>query len=310
MAGASTANVVMMAMTINVALTFALFAASAWSGSSALLATAIQSLIGASSQAMVLYGVTRPAPHAAKSAHGLDHPAPPQSTTAPSSEVAFWSYGVAVLLFSLGAGIAIYDGVAKLADPLPNKYLHIAYAVLASAFVALALAARMALKQLTPAEPRVVPAGAQEPATRAAQEPAASTVAIESLAGLLGVVIAGAGIAIADWLSVPVADGYAAIAIGLLLGVVAAFMSLEIRNLLIAAAHASEPTGTVSDGATTFFIEEETTGDPSRIAAAAARNATAARSAPPAPSAPAAEPASAMSRPMSRKERKRHKGKH
>jgi divalent metal cation (Fe/Co/Zn/Cd) transporter len=280
-----TANVVIMAMTFNIALTFALFATAAWSGSAALLATAIQSLIAASSQAMVLYGLPATSPESNR------------TSPARANEIFFWSFGVAVLLFSLGAGIAIYDGVAKLADPLPNKYLHIAYAVLTGAFVALVMIARLALKQLAPAGPRT------SRTARAAQEPAASTVAIESLAGLLGILIAGAGIAIADWLSVPVADGYAAIAIGLLLGVVAAFMSLEIRNLLIGGARADDHLGLSSDNSSAFFIEDETTADPSRSAASAARSASLA---PRAPSASATD----SERPMSRKERKRHKGKH
>lgn len=300
MAVGSAANVVIMAMTFNIALTFALFATAAWSGSSALLATAIQSLVGASSQAMVLYGLSRSALLTMRSAPEMNRTAPTRA-----NEIAFWSFGVAVLLFSLGAGIAIYDGVAKLADPLPNKYLHIAYAVLTAAFFALAIIARLALKQLSPAGPRT------SRTARAAQEPAASTVAIESLAGLLGVLIAGAGIAIADWLSVPVADGYAAIAIGLLLGVVAAFMSLEIRNLLIGGARADDRLEVPADGTSPFFIEDEPTVDPSRAAASASspRSAPSAAPASRAPKTAASSAASDPGRPLSRKERKRQKHK-
>jgi hypothetical protein len=247
---------------------------------------------------MVLYGLSRSAPEMNRSTQGTS-----RSTPTRANEIFFWSFGVAVLLFSLGAGIAIYDGVAKLADPLPNKYLHIAYAVLTGAFVALVMIARLALKQLAPAGPRT------SRTARAAQEPAASTVAIESLAGLLGILIAGAGIAIADWLSVPVADGYAAIAIGLLLGVVAAFMSLEIRNLLIGGAHVETRLGLSADAAPPFFIEDAPTGDPSRatpaVASASARSAPSAQ----APSRPTSGPASDPGRPLSRKERKRQKGK-
>ncbi|WP_439541818.1 cation transporter [Hyphomicrobium sp.] len=298
MAAGNTANVVIIAMSFNIALTFALFATAAWSGSSALLATAIQCLIGASSQAMVFYGLS----HSARNSTSARHPSPRTAGTQ-ANEISFWSFGVAVLLFSLGAGIAIYDGVAKLADPLPNKYVHIAYAALAAAFIAHAVTARLAVKQLTPAVPRTTGTA------RAAQEPAASTVAIESLAGLLGVMIAGAGIAISDWLSVPMADGYAAIAIGLLLGVVAAFMSLEIRNLLIGGTHVETRLGLSADTESPFFIEDAPTGDPSRGANSVATSS--ARSAPStqAPSRPTSGPASDPGRPLSRKERKRHKGK-
>lgn len=308
MAVGSTANVVIIAMSFNIALTFALFATAAWSGSSAMLATAIQCLIGASSQAMVLYGLSRAARNsksrsARHSTSRSAHNASPRTGEPQANEVSFWSFGVAVLLFSLGAGIAIYDGVAKLADPLPNKYIHFAYAALAAAFIAHAVTARLAVKQLTPALPRTTGTA------RAAQEPAASTVAIESLAGLLAVLIAGAGIAISDWLSAPMADGYAAIAIGLLLGVVAAFMSLEIRNLLIGATHAETRLGLYADSSSPFFIEDAPTGDPSRAPTSSATSSAPSAPSAHAPSRPTSAPASDPGRPLSRKERKRHKGK-
>lgn len=277
-------TVVLAALALSTISALAMFAAAAWTGSSALLAVAIQALIGAASQSLLLYGLRK----TAGQPRGAGY------------EMYFWSFGVAVLLFSLGAGIAIYDGVAKLAAPLPNRYQHIAFTALAAGFVLTTAMVYLALKNLASAAPLA------RAALRGADDAAASTIVIEGLAGLLGLAIAAAGIVIARMLSAPAADGYAAITIGLVLGVVAAFMSLEIRTLLVRTGRAEHapPAG--------FFIEDEpapATADLSeRPAAQPAIATTAPRAAPvSAPLASATPPPPA--RPMSRKERKRQKHK-
>lgn len=289
MAARHSANLVLTALASSGVIAATAFTAAAWSGSSAMLAVAIQALIGAASQALLLYALKRPAalrtPHAA------------------TNELYFWSFGVAVLLFSLGAGIAIYDGVLKLSDPLPNKYDRISYATLAAAAVLLVVTSRIALLRLSAAAPRATEAAGP---ARTRHEPAASTIVIEGLAGLLGVAIAAGGLAISQSLSAPSADGYAAIAIGLVLGVVSAFMALEIRTLLIGGAYRS---GTASQS---FFIETESPADARLPRAAAAGSATAASPAPLPPKSPPAAPRAPAepSRTLSRKERKRLKRKH
>lgn len=278
-------TVALAALALSTISAFVLFAASSLTGSSALLAVAIQALIGATSQSLLLYGLRK----SAASPGG-----------AAGYEMYFWSFGVAVLLFSLGAGIAIYDGVAKLADPLPNRYHHIAFTALAAAFVLTAAGIYLALKNLS------APAPLARTAPRGAEDAAASTIVIEGLAGLLGIAIAAAGIVIAQMLSVPAADGYAAIAIGLVLGVVAAFMSLEIRTLLVRTGKAERererPAG--------FFIEDEPAADATGVSERPAAQPAAPRPAPASVVATASAAPMAPTRPLSRKERKRQKGKH
>lgn len=279
-------TVVLAALALSTISALVLFAAAAWTGSSALLAVAIQALIGATSQSLLLYGL-RKAAAAPGGAAGY--------------EMYFWSFGVAVLLFSLGAGIAIYDGVAKLAEPLPNRYHHIAFTALAGTFVLAVAATYLALKNLSAPQPLA------RTAPRGAEDAAASTIVIEGLAGLLGIAIAAAGIVIAQMLGAPAADGYAAIAVGLVLGVVAAFMSLEIRTLLVRTGKAQR------EHPAEFFIEDEPAPETAGIiserpAAQPAVTAAAPRAAP--VSAPLATTAPAPpARPLSRKERKRQKHK-
>lgn len=290
-------------MALSTVSTLALFTAAAWTGSSALLAIAIQALIAATSQGFLLHGLNKSSGHTSSGHSGGD-----------AYEMYFWSFGVAVLLFSLGAGIAIYDGVAKLADPLPNRYHHIAFSVLALTFVLTAAATYLALEHASAPRPQAV----ARTGPRGAQEAAASTIVIEGMAGLLGIAIAAAGIAIAQSLSAPAADGYAAIAVGLVLGVVAAFMSLEIRTLLVRTGKAER------ERPSEFFIDDEARepgagkrpanqagrGEPAATVQAQraepAKTNAATPAAPPSTS-PTASPA--LARPMSRKERKRQKGK-
>jgi len=264
-------QIVLATLAASLILTFALFAAAGWSGSSAMLAVAIQVLIGASSQGLLLYG--------------LKKAAVPGSLRPASRDLFFWSFAVPALLLSLGSGIAMSDGVAKLAAPLPPRANATSYAVLAVAFVVLAALTQVAAKRLAR------PCGTRQ-APRSGQDPALSTIVIEGLAALLGIAIAAAGLIIAKTLSVPAADGYAAIAIGLLLGVVAAFLALEIRTLLAGAAAPAEAAGS------SMLIEDDlASAPPVHVPSAAPAEAQAV----------SVGPTSGAS-PLSRKARKRQKG--
>ena len=70
-------------------------------------------------------------------------------------------------------------------------------------------------------------------ALRASKDPALFTVVLEDIAALAGLIVAPVGIAIADVTGNPMADGIASIVIGLILGAVAIFMSVEIRSLIV-----------------------------------------------------------------------------
>jgi len=216
-AGGST-GVVVVALACNLGIAVSKLVAAAWTGSSAMLSEAIHSLVDTSNQGLLLLGLKR-SQRPADALHPFGY----------SMELYFWSFVVAILLFSLGAGVAIYEGVEKLLDPHPVTDPWVNYAVLAVAFALEGVSAVRAIGEFNTRR-GAVPVFV---ALRSSKDPALFTVLLEDIAALAGLTIAAVGIAISHATGSPTADGYASILIGLLLGAVAAFMSIEIRSLII-----------------------------------------------------------------------------
>lgn len=225
MAAGGSTGVVVVALAANLGIAVAKFVAAALTGSSAMLSEAIHSLVDTGNQALLLLGIKR-SQQPADAVHPFGY----------SRELYFWGFVVAVLLFSLGAGVAIYEGVEKLVDPRPVTDPLVNYTVLAIAFVLEGISAHKAISEFNHRRGNV-PALL---ALRASKDAALFTVLLEDIAALIGLTIAAAGIAISDVTGSPTADGYASILIGLLLGAVAAFMSVEIRSLIVG--EAASPT--------------------------------------------------------------------
>jgi len=213
----------MVALAANLSLAGAKFVAAAWTGSSAMLSEAVHSLVDAGHRALVLLGLRR-----------AGKPADAVRPFGYARELHFWGFAAAVLLYSLGAGVALYAGVAKLIDPRPVTDHFVSFAVLAVAFALETMAAAKAIGTFKRRH-GVAPALAT---LRASQDPALFTVLIETVAALAGILIAAAGIALSNLTGSSTPDAYAAILIGLLLGAVAAFMSVEIRSLIVGEAAA------------------------------------------------------------------------
>ena len=210
--------VVLVALGCNFAIAVSKFVAFAWTGSSAMLSEAIHSLVDTSNQALLLHGLAR-----------SKRPADARHPFGYSKELYFWSFVVAILLFSLGAGVALYEGVAKLLDPHPMENVHVNYIVLAVAIVLEAFSTWKALGEFN-ARRGSAPALA---ALRASKDPALFAIVLEDLAGLAGLLAALAGVVVADRAGIAEADGIASLVIGLILGAVAAFMSVEIKGLIV-----------------------------------------------------------------------------
>jgi cation diffusion facilitator family transporter len=211
-------SVVLIALAANLGIALAKFAAAAWTRSSAMLSEAIHSLVDTSNQALLLYGISR-ASRPADARHPFGH----------SKEIYFWSFVVPVLLFSLGAGVSIYEGVEKLRDPHPIGDLWVNYVVLG---VAIALEGASAYKAMvTFKAPRSLRGWLA--ALRASKDAALFTVLLEDIAAVTGLLIALIALLCVQFLGWQQADAIASILIGLLLASVAAFMSVEIRSLIV-----------------------------------------------------------------------------
>lgn len=216
-AGGST-TVVLVALGCNMAIAVTKFVAAAWTGSSAMFSEAVHSLVDTSNQALLLFGIKR-----ARRPADVRHP------FGYSKELYFWSFIVAILLFSMGAGVAVYEGVHKISDPHPIEHVYILYIVLGIAIVLEGISTWKALAEFNARRGSM----AALTALRVSKDPALFAIVLEDLAALTGLLIALVGIAAADKLDMPMADGVASIVIGLLLASVAIFMSREIKSLII-----------------------------------------------------------------------------
>jgi cation diffusion facilitator family transporter len=115
----SSRKVVYAAIAGNSLIVLTKFAAAAWIGSSAMLSEAIHSTVDTANGLLVLYGLNE-----AKKRPDRIHP------LGYGREVYFWSFVVAILIFSLGAGVTIYQGVLHVLDPEPIKNVGANYIVL------------------------------------------------------------------------------------------------------------------------------------------------------------------------------------
>ncbi|MFT3730349.1 MAG: cation diffusion facilitator family transporter [Hyphomicrobium sp.] len=213
-------SVIIVAFACNLGIALTKFVAAGWTQSSAMLSEAIHSLVDTSNQLLLLFGIHRAA-----------RPADAQHPFGYGKEMYFWSFIVAMVLFSLGAGVAIYEGIEKVLNPHPLRDTYVLYIVLG---VALALEGYSMLKALGEFNVRRRPSGLSfVAALRASKDPSLFAIVLEDAAALAGLVIAFVGTMIADLGGYEQADGYASILIGCVLAFVAIFMSVEIRSLIV-----------------------------------------------------------------------------
>lgn len=224
MASGSSKLAVYAALVGNLAIAVIKFAAAMLTGSSAMLSEAIHSLVDTGNQALLLYGMHRAA-----------LPADDQHPFGYGKELYFWSFVVAILIFGLGAGFSIYEGVHGILQPSPVKNIMVSYIVLGLSLLFEGGAGFLALRQFL-AEKGSLGFFA---AVRRGKDPALFTVLFEDSAAILGLCIAMAGIFLGQQLQLPWLDGAAAIAIGLVLAGVAMFLAYECKALLIG--EAAEP---------------------------------------------------------------------
>ena len=217
MAGGGTKAVVA-AMIANAVIAVAKFAAAAITGSSAMLSEGIHSVADTGNQALLLLGNRR--------AH---RPADARHPFGYGQELYFWSLIVAMILFGLGGGFSIYEGIAHLSHPeVPQDPVWI-YSVLGVAFIVEATALRIALGELSGKGS----GRSLWSRLRACKDPRVFVPVAEDLAALVGVAVAFLGVFLARALNAPQLDGAASIVIGVILAFVAVFLGYETRALLV-----------------------------------------------------------------------------
>ena len=218
MASSSTKKVVYAALIGNALIAVTKFAAASITGSSAMLSEAIHSVVDTSNQGLLLIGLKR-AERPADDAHPFGY----------GKELYFWAFVVAVLLFAMGAGVSIYEGIQKILHPHPIVNPTINYIVLGLAALFEAAAWWFAFREFN--KSRVDDNFID--AVQHSKDPAVFTVLFEDTAALLGLAVAFVGILTAHIAGVAWADGAASIIIGLVLASAAWILAYETKSLLI-----------------------------------------------------------------------------
>lgn len=194
------------------------FIASTITGSSAMLAEGIHSVVDTGNQGLLLFGL-RQAKKPPDELYPFGH----------GKEIYFWSFVVAILIFAVGAGISIYEGVHAVIAPhrLGNPLMN--YIVLGLAMIFESFAWYFALKEFNHAKGNL---GYYE-AVRRGKDPTLFVVLFEDSAAMLGLIVAFIGIVIGQLTGNPYFDGAATIIIGIILGGTAVWLAYETKGLLI-----------------------------------------------------------------------------
>jgi cation diffusion facilitator family transporter len=214
---ASTRTLVV-ALLANLGIAVSKFVAAAITGSSAMLTEGVHSVVDSTNQLLLMWGR-----HAAKRAPDELHP------FGYGRELYFWSFVVAVLVFSVGAGVSVYEGIMHILRPEPAVSPIIAYAVLMIAFVLEGWSTFEAYRDFSKAKGRL---GWIQAILRS-KDPPAFIVLLENAAAMAGIVAAAIGLGIAQATGDPFYDGAASIVIGVILGCTAALLAYESKGLLI-----------------------------------------------------------------------------
>lgn len=209
---------VVAALLANTGIAVAKFVGFVFTQSSSMLAEAIHSVADAGNQALLLLGVRR-----ATKQPTDEHP------FGYGRERYFWSFIVAVVIFTLGAGFAVYEGIDKVRHPHEIKGLWWAVVILGIGIVLESLSFRTAIRE---ARPLVGNRGWWR-FIRRSRSPELPVVLLEDLGALAGLVIALVAVVLAHVTGNAVWDGIGTLCIGVLLGTIAILLAVELQSLLI-----------------------------------------------------------------------------
>jgi cation diffusion facilitator family transporter len=211
-------KVIFAALAGNTLISITKFAAAAFTGSSAMLSEGIHSLVDTGNQFLLL--------------HGMKQAAKPADENFPfghGKEVYFWSFIVAILIFALGGGISIYEGVKHLSHPEPISNPLVNYIILGLALLFEGAAWLFAFKEFS----RVKGKWGYIEAIQRAKDPSIFVVLFEDSAAMLGLLVAFTGVALSQYTGVLVFDAIASIIIGFILVGTSIWLAYETKSLLI-----------------------------------------------------------------------------
>jgi cation diffusion facilitator family transporter len=209
---------ILAALAANAGIALAKFIGFAITGASSMLAEAVHSVADTSNQGLLLLG-QRTSKREATSEHPFGF----------GRDRYFYSFIVALMLFTLGSAFAIYEGIHKLQHPEPLTTPIVAVIILVVAIGLESYSFRTAIVESAKIKGNVTWWGF----IRQSRTPELPVVLLEDAGALLGLVFALFGVGLAVITGDPFWDGVGTLMIGALLGVIAVILIVEMKSLLI-----------------------------------------------------------------------------
>ncbi|HET9483956.1 MAG TPA: cation diffusion facilitator family transporter [Xanthomonadales bacterium] len=209
---------ILFALGANFAIFLAKIVAAFVTNSGAMMAEAIHSLADCGNQGLLLLGLKR-----------ARRPPSPDFPLGYGKAIYFWSFLVALMLFSVGGMFSIYEGWHKLSHPEPLRWPWLAVGVLTFGVVAECVSMAACVREVN----RSRGGASFWRWFRDSRQSELIVIFGEDLAALLGLTFALVAILVTMATGNPVYDAIGTLSIGVLLIVVAIFISVEIKDLLI-----------------------------------------------------------------------------
>jgi len=223
--------VIYIAIAGNLAIAVMKFLAAALTGSSAMLSEGIHSMVDTGNQLLLLLGVNR-----------SHQPADSEHPYGYGKELYFWSLIVAMVLFGVGGGMAIYEGISHIMHPRPLEEPFWAYVILGISMVLEGISWSFALRALLAEKGN----HSLWQTLRRSYDPSVLTVLLEDTAALIGLAAAFIGVYLAHHFNNSYFDGAASIVIGITLCVVSIVLIRESKGLLVGEAATPEVVASIT----------------------------------------------------------------
>jgi cation diffusion facilitator family transporter len=192
--------------------------AALFTGSSAMTSEAVHSLVDTGNEILLLYGQ-----HRAAKPPDEEHP------FGYGRELYFWCFVVALLIFAVGAGVSVYEGIIHIRHPEPIEQVWINFVVLGLAFVFEGVSWWFGWETFA----RVRKSRPIWATVVASKDPTSFIVLFEDSAALIGIAIAAIATFLSWKLGLPWIDGTGSILIGVVLAMVSVLLARESKELLI-----------------------------------------------------------------------------